>query len=76
MIWSTGGTSVPPVFWLAHLPSIAVPIVDESQRNFLRSLLHQMLQSSLNSVMWRLPTALLVLLIAGLIAVIWYYQLY
>ncbi len=50
--------------------------MDDQQRQFVRNLLHQFLHSAIHAVMWRMPTMLLLLLIAGAAAAIWYFRLY
>ncbi len=50
--------------------------MDDQQRQFVRNLLHQVLNSGLHAVMWRMPTMLLLILIAGTAAAIWYFKLY
>jgi hypothetical protein len=50
--------------------------MDDQQRQFLRNLLHQVLNSSILSVIWRLPTPVLVGLIGVTIFAIFYFRLF
>jgi hypothetical protein len=50
--------------------------MDEPQRQFLRNLLHQVLNSAIHSAVWRLPTIGLLVVIAAVGAAIWYYRLW
>jgi hypothetical protein len=50
--------------------------MDDQQRQFLRNLIHQAIQSALNATIWRLPTPVLLVLLGSLIAVVIYFGLY
>lgn len=50
--------------------------MDDRVRNFVRQLLHQSIHSGIRTLLWRLPTLLLILVIIGLIAAVWYWDLF
>jgi hypothetical protein len=50
--------------------------MNDEQRNFVRQLLHQAINSATNSLIWRLPTLILVLLLVGLIWAVFQFNLF
>lgn len=52
-----------------------VPMNDE-QRNFVRQLIHHAINSATTSLIWRLPTLIIVVLLAALIGAVFYFNLY
>ncbi len=50
--------------------------MDEPQRQFVRNLLHQVLNSAIHSAVWRLPTLGLLVVIGAAVGVIWYFRLW
>lgn len=50
--------------------------MDNDQKQFLRNLLHQILHMALGATIWRLPTVVLLAIIAGAIYLIWHYRLF
>jgi hypothetical protein len=62
-------------FRLSNFPRQA-RTMDDQQRQFLRNLIHQAIQSALNATIWRLPTPVLLVLLGSLIAVVIYFGLY
>ena len=50
--------------------------MNDPARNFLRQLLHQAINSGIHSLLWRLPTLMLVLVISAMIFAVWYWQLF
>ena len=50
--------------------------MNNEQRNFVRQLVHQAIRSSMSSLIWRLPTLVVLVLLALLIGAVFYFGLY
>jgi hypothetical protein len=50
--------------------------MNDEPRKFLRQLVHQAIHSSITSVIWRLPTLAVLVLLALLVGVVFYFGLY
>ncbi len=50
--------------------------MNNEQRRFMRQLAHRAINSGVRSIMWRMPTLMLVVVIAALIGAVWYWELW
>lgn len=50
--------------------------MNDEQRNFVRQLIHHAINSATTSLIWRLPTLVIVVLLATLIGAVFYFNLY
>jgi hypothetical protein len=50
--------------------------MDDQQRQFLRNIIHGVIQSALNATIWRLPTPVLLVLVVALISAVFYFRLF
>jgi hypothetical protein len=50
--------------------------MDQDQKKFIRSLLHQVMNSAISATIWRLPRPVLLGLVGVIILALWYFKLY
>lgn len=50
--------------------------MDDQGKNFIRQLLHHAIHSGITSLLWRLPTLFLLVVVILMIAAVWYFKLF